>query len=195
MKTKSYYAADLRPGFTLIEIITVIAIIMALAAMTIGGLSFASKKAELERTRIFIGTVSQALEQYRADTGEFPRGDGGTESTKEVYAALYGDFDGDGEPDDGMEVYLSSLDPKLKGKSSNVRQAGDGYVLVDAWGEKDDRSTRQELFYRHDPDGNDNANMMNPPSDFDLWSLGPDGEGGPQGGDKASREDDLTNWK
>lgn len=194
MKTLHSRSEAVPSGFTLIEIITVIAIIMALAAMTVAGLGYANKKAEIERTRVFLGTVSLALQQYSSDNGEFPPGDGGKDSTKEVYAALYGDFDGDGKPDEGAEVYLSTLDPNGKGKSLNTRESGDGYILVDAWKELDDSKLRQEMYYRHDPAGND-ANMMNPPSDFDLWSLGPDGKGGPNEGTKKERTDDLNNWK
>lgn len=200
-------------GFTLIEIITVIAIIMALAAMTIGGFRFATVKAQSSRTTVLLGSLSQSLEDYRADQGFFPQGDGGKGSTEQVYIALYGDGEleydidtekvvvrvkPDGESDQGVNVYLSTLDPSLLGKSQNARKDGSTYVIVDAWKMLSDQTKRQELFYRHDPAGMD-SQMMNPPSEFDLWSLGPDGEGGPEGsagssGGKKERSDDIKNW-
>lgn len=206
MKAKSCCHRGVRPAFTLIEIITVIAIIMALAAMTIGGLDYVSRKAAVSRTTVFVASVGQALEQYKADTGAYPEGEGIADSTELVYVALSGDGIGpdgildtdddeapDGIPDEAATVYLNTLDPGNKGKSLNVRESTNGYVLVDAWKSQTDSKVYQELFYRHAPDGKD-PDMMNPPSDFDLWSLGPDGLGGPTSTDDSESADDITNW-
>jgi len=207
MKTTNLRYAASRPAFTLVEIITVIAIIMALAAMTIGGLSFAQKKAEVGRTTVFVASVGQALEQYRADNGFFPYGDGLKDSTEQVYIALSGDgvlkydqaaqtvvidsaaTDGepDGEPNIGAQIYLGTLDSPDWGsdkfdkevvkKRYNIRKSTNGgAVIVDAWRDVNDSAQRQELYYRHNPDENSSSPdpaKMNPPSDFDLWSLGP----------------------
>ena len=196
MKTTSLRNRASRPAFTLVEIITVVAIIVALAAMTVGGLKFAQDKAKVGRTTVFIASVSQALEQYRSDTGVFPEGDGGADSTELIYAALSGDGEdgsnSDGEPDPGAQVYLSTLSPDTKGKTKNVRNSGGGYVLVDAWKEKNGNQ-RQELYYRHDPAEND-PNMMNPSSDFDLWSLGPIDKEDNTITDKEKRANYIKNW-
>ena len=96
----------------------------------------------------------------------------------------------DGTPDDGARVYLNTLDPNNKGKSLNVRESANGYVLVDSWKSQSDKTKFQELFYRHDPDGND-SKMMNPPRSFDLWSLGKP----PKDGSPANPSDFITNWK
>ena len=211
MKTTHLRYAASRPAFTLVEIITVIAIIVALAAMTVGGLSFAQKKAKVGRTRVFVASVGQALEQYRADNGFFPFGDGLKDSTEQVYIALSGDGElqyaqdtgvavktnPDGEVDEGAQVYLDTLNPGNIGKSRNVKSSAAGYVIVDAWKDLNDTTQRQELYYRHDPDedsANQDPNKMNPPSDFDLWSLGPDSEGGPTGTEEG-QVDDISNWQ
>ena len=214
MKTRLTQSQSNKHGFTLIEIITVIAIIMVLAAMTIGGMGYFQDKVAVSKTQIFMGTVSTALEEYRMDNGVLPKGDGLEGSTELVYIALYGDgigVDGiagenangisddtepDGTPDKGAHVYLSTLDPNNKGKSLNVKENANGYVLVDAWKMENDKKKFQELFYRHDPKFDPTSpdpEMMNPPSDFDLWSLGPDGKGGPKG-TKEERADDINNW-
>ncbi len=202
----------------MIEVITVIAIIMVLAAMTVGGLNYAQKKAEISRTEVFMQSLGAGLEQYRADNGFFPQGDGLSDSSEQVYIALYGDgelefdsgsqqvrvrsgYEPDGEPDEGSTVYVDTLTSplpytakKARTKEYNVRKNGSTYVIVDAWMDPDDNSQRQEIFYRHDPSGAD-VDMMNPPSDFDLWSLGPDGKGGPGNDTKKERADDIVNWK
>jgi type II secretory pathway pseudopilin PulG len=201
MKATHRRKGALPPAFTLIEILVVIAIIMVLAAMSLSGYDYVKRKEAVSRTTVFVKNLGNALEQYRSDNGAFPEGDGIADSTKDVYASLYGDFDGDGVSDDDAQVYLSILSPDIQGKSKKVRKSGDGYVLVDAWRSKDDDNLYQELFYRHnpteDPSSPDPA-KMNPPTDFDLWSFGPDGEGGPPdapGSTKENRIDDINNWK
>ncbi len=168
-------------GFTLIEIMVVIAIIMVLAAMTISGLSYVNEKAKINQTKVFISSVSQALEQYRADSGDYPPGNGEATSTQEVYDVLYGDS----LTDNTATAYLDILDPTRQGNSKNVKGRGNIYVLVDAW-KKENSTERQELFYRY-------PGTMNPPSDFDIWSVGPDHKGGPYG-KKEDRKDDIKNW-
>lgn len=217
MKTTYRRKGALSPAFTLVEILVVIAIIMVLAAMSLTGYDFVKRKEAVSRTTVFVKSVGHALEQYREDNGFFPEGDGGDDSTKQVYIALYGDgeleydqenqkvnvrpgFEPDGTADPGAQVYLNILSPDKLGKSKKVRKSGDGYVLVDAWRSKADDSLYQELFYRHNPDEDPSSPdpaKMNPPTDFDLWSLGPDGEGGPAGtsdSTKENRADDLKNW-
>ena len=176
---------------------------MVLAAMSISGFSFVKRKAAEGRTEVLLGSISGALERYRVDNGFLPEGDGGDDSTKQVYIALYGDgeltlnlgavsaTEPDGQVDTHAQVYLDILNPENKKVSLNVDS---DYSIVDAWGEP--------IRYRHSISATAvHDKMMNPSSDFDLWSLGADGEGGPKG-DPAStgadkekaRADDLKNW-
>ena len=194
MKTIYRQKGALPPAFTLVEMLVVIAIIMVLAAMSFGGYDYVKRKAAEGKTNVLLGSISQALEQYRADNGFFPEGDGGDNSTKQVYSALYGDGEltlnagtvtatvPDGTVDTDAQVYLDILNPEKSKGSLNVDPST--YNIVDAWGEP--------LRYRHSVSGAD-SNMMNPDSDFDLWSLGVDGKGEPTG-TTEEKVDDLKNW-
>jgi len=171
-------------GFTLLEILVVIAIIMVLAAMTMSGLSYVNEKAKISQTEVFISSVSQALGQYKNDNGDFPPGDGTQGSTEEVYDALYGDSLLN-DSDTPGQIYLDTLDPNKKGNAKNVKPSGSSYVLVDAW-KMNNSSERQEIYYQY-------PGEMNPSSDFDIWSVGPDHQGGPNGSE-SERKDDINNW-
>ncbi len=177
MQTTSNNRPNLRQGFTLIEILVVIAIIAVLATMTAGGLKWYKRKAAIDKTKVLIGQIGHALEAYRLDNGTFPTGDGLEQSSQDLYIALYGDSDGDGKPDPAATIYLDILNPDLTGNKGNVEEIGSNYLIIDAW--------KEPIRYQNPP-------TMNP--DFDLWSLGPDGVGGPNSGNEKDREDDINNW-
>ena len=58
--------------FTLIELLAVIGIIAVLAGITIGGLSFATAKADYSKTQSIIEKFGIALENFKADYGHYP---------------------------------------------------------------------------------------------------------------------------
>lgn len=172
MKTPSHSQLRTARGFTLMEIMVVIAIILVLATMVVSGVGWYKRKANENRTKVLIGSIERALEEYKADHGSLPNGDGGKGSTAEVYEALYGDLDGDGKTDPGATTYLSTLDPNLAGNKLNVEKDGGGYVIIDAW--------KEPLRYRHGA-----TSQMNP--DFDLWSLGPKSS-------ETETKEHIKNW-
>ena len=58
--------------FTLIELLAVIGIVAIQAAITIGGLSFATAKADYSKTQSVIEKFGVALENFKADYGYYP---------------------------------------------------------------------------------------------------------------------------
>ena len=183
------------PAFTLIEIMVVIGIILVLATMTIGGLGWYKRRAAVGKTTVLRSSIGQALESYRLENGFLPQGNGDADSTAQVYIALYGDgelvYDSasnmvtiktqpDGKADSGATIHLDTLNPEFTGARSNILSSAAGsYIIMDAWARP----------FKYESPGD-----MNPENDFDLWSLGPDGKGGPTGTSKE-RRDDITNYK
>ena len=58
--------------FTLIELLAAIGIVAILAAITIGGLSFATAKADYSKTQSIIEKFGVALENFKSDYGHYP---------------------------------------------------------------------------------------------------------------------------
>lgn len=78
-------------GFTLIEILIVIAIIMTLAGLVVGGAQQARKKATTSKAKAAVASLETALSMYEVDYGSYPAG-----SNSEMVNALKND------PDDGI---------------------------------------------------------------------------------------------
>jgi general secretion pathway protein G len=185
MKT---HRTSLRRGFTLVEMLAVIAIIVILAGVVIGGLGYVRDKQARSQARVQIDLLSNALEEYKLDKGNYPTGaNGGKNDSKILYRALYWDTDDNGagvDADDQQKIYLSELDPTnnkqgwTAGDKSNV-------TIVDPWGnEYHFRSGKMD-------NGDPNTQAVNP--DFDIWSAGPDGKTS-MSGNNDSTKDDIKNF-
>lgn len=86
-------------AFTLIELLTVMAIIAILAGLVLGTAGYVQKKAARDRANTEIRAMEAALESYKADNGIYPSTWGGSRSKKPndggksdvLYQALTGD--------------------------------------------------------------------------------------------------------
>lgn len=156
-------------GFTLIEMITVITIILILAGLTVAGMGFVNHKRDNAKAKVEIELLSKGLEQYKADYGQYPplAEDNPTNSdiTEELYTALFHDgWDSQTNGDGSVDIYLPELDPRnsrqtlVQSTTSNVPPAD--LKIRDPW--------RRPYRYRK------GLAAQNP--DFDLWSVGKDGE-------------------
>ena len=63
-------------AFTLIELLTVIAIIAILAAISFGVMKGVKERAAIGQTKAELASLSQALEAYKAQYGDYPRSAG-----------------------------------------------------------------------------------------------------------------------
>lgn len=185
MKTHS---SSFRRGFTLVEMLAVIAIIAVLASIVIGSTVFVRDKQARNQARVQIDLLSNAIDEYKVDMGYYPSGgSGGKGDSKILYRALYWDSNENGagpDTDTTQKIYISELDPK-----SNKMGWTDGdkseVIILDPWG--------NEYRYRAGKmdDGSPNPKAVNP--DFDLWSAGPDGKTS-DSGDNQYTKDDIRNW-
>ncbi len=152
-----------RAGFTLIEILTVIAIIAVLASLILATSGFVQEKAGRSRAEAEIQALSNAIEAYKLDNGVYPDGDGGTTSTKKLIDELCPPTSGGGTG--STKVYFEFPPKMLDGYSSG----------------SDFETLRTSARYLVDPFGN--SYRYKSPGDkdrsgeqfFDLWSYGKDG--------------------
>ncbi|MBC7979097.1 MAG: type II secretion system protein GspG [Armatimonadetes bacterium] len=154
-------------GFTLIEMLVTITIIVILAGLSVGGFNFVAAKQANEKAKIQISLLSKALEEYKLDNGDYPpTGDAisADGNTGILFKALY--YDGTQTPN-SAKIYLSELDPAANKQGWTTGTASATTRIIDPWGEP----------YRYRSgiaaDGSANASAQNP--DFDLSSKGKDG--------------------
>ncbi len=74
-----------RTPFTLIELLAVIAIIIVLAGITVGGLNYASKKADQTKTIAAMTEFELALDTFKNDYGYYPVFDGEVDLSKDEW--------------------------------------------------------------------------------------------------------------
>ena len=178
-------------GFTLVELLTVVTIIVILSGMVVGVSAFVQRRAAVDRAKTHLALFNLKITEYKNDAGGFlpPTSEEDVEARSGIiiYKMLYGDGIGadgiagtaddgalDGRPDEGAVVYLADLDPNNNNQNLINKRGGEVPVeLVDPWG-----NPWQFRNQKGDP------NQENP--DFDLWSLGPDGKNG--------TADDIKNW-
>lgn len=163
-----------RGGFTLVELLTVIAIVLLLASLVIGGMLLAKEKQRQDKAKVQVHLLSNALEQYKADNGSYPAS---TSSTGEnasnlLFKALYYE----GQQDKTKKIYLTDLDPEGN-KQGWIEGKGENAKIVDPW--------KHEYLYR-------TGSAANNP-DFDLWSKGKDGKTMADDAKAKDSLDDLRN--
>ena len=171
-------------GFTLVEMLAVITIIVILAGLVVGGMGFVNERQAREKAKTQIGMLETALEEFKLDHGSYPATTNSSTGTKgnssiDVFdmsepsprrASLYFVLFGKGEEAlegtrDDFPIYLEALNNENNKQGWTVSGSTN---ILDPWGKP----------YRYrtavDPRGRPNRFTQNP--DFDLWSSGKDGK-------------------
>lgn len=158
-------------GFTLIELMAVITIIVILAGLVVAGMGYVNDRQAREKAKIQIGLLEKALEEYKMDNGQYPMfqdpAGTGTGRTTELFRLLYLE---------GMQkktkIYLPELNPKNNkmGWTSGSTETSSS-TIVDPWG--NEYRYRSAMFLQGST-LRPNARTQNP--DYDLWSAGKDAD-------------------
>jgi len=194
MNSKLSCRRALRPGFTLIELMVVVAILGLLATLTLMGFRYAQVSAMRNRTTAFHKAIMSGLENYKSDFGEYPRPKkpGTTSQIKDkTYVVggalmLYQAMSGDG--DSSIDTANPTLGPstgRMEGDKTNNVELKEmpkemwtkdtaGYMLVDGFGHPFQYavpSIGSKVQYGQDTT-KVTADTIN--NTYDLWSFGDD---------------------
>lgn len=198
MKTNSRSG---RSGFSLIELMAVVTIIIILAGLVVGGMGFVNERQAKEKAKVQIQLLSKAIEEYKLDMGSYPgtsaafggaaaTGQGGDYS-QVLYTALFYEgyqYTSQTNPPSNWtratKIYLPELDPRNNKQGWVTSTTGTtptaNLKVVDPWG--------NNYLYRT------GTGAQNP--DFDLWSKGKDGNTNTSNPDmkQAANKDDIRNF-
>jgi len=183
-------AGKFRRGFTLVELLTVIAIVAVLAAMLFPAITSVKAHVRANLTRTQITNLEMAMETYFLEWGAYP---------PDIHGAL--DHPPHALMDSGqcLVYYLGTAFRTADGFSRNCGpyyefppdRLTDGR-FVDMYGERG----RTVYYYQFDNNLADGGGVGPYNSDvtdvhplrFDMWSAGPDGV------DESGAGDDIGNW-
>ena len=152
-------------AFTLIELLTVIAIIAILAAITFGLIKGVNERAAIGQAKTELSAITQALEAYKLQYGDYPWATSATTSSgATLYAALNGQAGPKGATITGggkkfLEVVKFTVVTATGGTPTDFDAAGN--YLVDPWGRQ------YNYYYKVNP-----GTAWTAPS-YVLYSYGP----------------------
>jgi prepilin-type N-terminal cleavage/methylation domain-containing protein len=174
-------------GFSLMELLVVVALIVILAGLTIAGMSFVNEKVARNKATVQIKLLESAIQDYNSDNRKFPASEDSTGETgsEVLFKALYQDgLDAKSSGSTAAKIYLPELDPTLnkegKGGQQWIRSGASGAnsQIIDPWG--------HPYLYRTGKDA------KNP--DFDIWSKGKDGKTNAADPKNKDSKDDISNF-
>jgi prepilin-type N-terminal cleavage/methylation domain-containing protein len=111
---------NMKKGFTLVEILVAVSIMMIISGLILGGFTFSQRKSRDAKRKSSLSQISRALELFNEDFGRYPIGvDGeivGCQSgAGSVLEACNWGEEVSGYPDGVYQLYISKLpsDPKV----------------------------------------------------------------------------------
>lgn len=195
-------------GFTLIELMIVIAIIAVLSTLVVRGVRIARLKAAEASATSTVSSISAAINSYNRDEGVYPAWNLIVDDTEleefNAFPVLYESLNGQRPPEGkaGKNApYIDNLRTEMiaivdlefdeeyirPGREDLFDPQVDKYYL-DPW--------LQPFRYRENDSKKRKEMWMIKRAGFDLWSIGPDGENSACFGlpEEGEEYDDIGNW-
>lgn len=152
-------------GFTLTEMLIVVAVIGILAGLLFSAIDGAHKRARISTAKSLVNAIDTGMQAFKADFGHLPtlgppQGSVTNDPTW-IRRWLLG-LDNSGQPDSVVRDYQYWNGPYVEVRIE--KHLGADYNFVDSW--------ENPIYFETDP----NTVVFNVDR-WDVWSLGPDGEG------------------
>lgn len=183
-----------RPGFTLVELLTVITIIVLLAGIVVAGYGFVTDRQNTAKAKVQIELLAKAIQEYQSELGSYPGLEANTAAAGDVSEQLFEALFYDGydylkqqQPPANWtratRIYVPDLDPSVTNQGWISARITNGIIprqlkILDPWGNP----------YRY----RKGTNAQNP--DFDIWSVGKDGRTNVQTLNHVDNKDDVRNF-
>ncbi len=182
-------------GFTLVEILIVIAVLGVLAYLALNSLSVVRESTNSEPVTD-ISSLASAAEQYNQDEGEYP-GQGNISGDTNQFPMLFNALFGERKPNgpggrnapymdlkqDKVVVYDDKIENYRLAKRKEIYNSKIEKYMLDAWS--------NPLIYRVNK-GREFDDFMRNRDGVDIYSTGPDGIDQTILGEDAG--DDIGNW-
>ena len=161
-----------KSGFTLIEMITVLAIIILIASLVMAAGQAARRKAYEAKAKAAIASLEVALGMYQVDVGSYPADNGAPYTSNSTLVTQLDS--GGGTPPTGWSGPYMQFDSKdLSGSN-----------FIDPWSHN---------YYYKNP-GLNHGTGMNHTSYVDIYSAGQNGSYQSSGAGQPPQGDDIANW-
>ena len=180
-------------GFTMVELLTVIAIIAILAGLLMPALRKARMKAMEAKAKAMISQLEIALSMYETDFGTYPDYDGGGGAYEEVQWKILELLTGRNGDNQNWDLLTAHVDnnrwngPYLDVKKDDIEWTGSGNYIKDPWGNPyvvivDLDGSTTTTYPRHNTLG------------VDIYSFGPDGMTEGPNNSETSDSTDSSAW-
>lgn len=161
-------------GFSMIELMVVVGVIVILAGILIGSLPGIQARVNRNKVEAFLAELENGLSKYQIDHGNYPinepsgdRDASGIEGSKVLYKNLSGDYNLDGKVDfeQNEKVYVPKLDYESNKESKEARSLiinGD-FMVIDSYGDP--------VRYLAQPPNLQGRPRTTRNPTYDLWSI------------------------
>ncbi len=186
-------------GFSLIELMVVVGIMVVLAGLLIGSLPGIQTRVNRGKVEAFIAELESGLSRYQIDNGSYPqnpptgtsadaRDTSGIEGARVLYRHLSGDWEQTGSAVDDKnkdeKIYVNKLDYEGNKNSKEPRaiSIGGEFMVVDSYG-------NPIRYLAQPPNIPENERKTYNPT-YDIWSIA---DADPIEEDEQARH--ITNWQ
>jgi prepilin-type N-terminal cleavage/methylation domain-containing protein len=173
-----------KKAFTLMELLTVIAVMAVLAGLLLPALNRARARARIAAAESMLASLQVALSMYNMEYGVYPASSESGGLNAQQYNGNSFDTEFNGTPNNLVAALtaMTKGGPYMEFRGRDLDESGGDYVVLDPWGRAyvytarlalDENEIREGNTNPHGPFYPDTDDPLN--NTYNIYSLGPDG--------------------